>query len=217
MRRAVAAASVVFLLAGCDAPFVERATRVLVEAGDGYWETPLPFELREEGLDLADPAATGELVEAARAALDGSWTDAAITLPLTGMPDASTLPEAGAGRDDTVFVTTLDESPGRVPVLVTVEPEEGARPTSLVVSLAGATPLEGTRYAAVVTDFLRDENNSRVGRSEPFNSAWEGNDDADPALRELMLEVRAALVRDGVELHSVAGVAVFEAAAGVGP
>ncbi len=205
------------LLFGCDAPFVEYDTRVLVEPQRGYWELPLPFELREGGLDENASETDSELLEAARATLNGSWSDGAIVLPITGDIDPTTLPEDSLDRDATVYLTTLDDVPSRVPVTVELLPADGARPRLLLVRLHGAVPQPETRYALVVTDFLRDENNSRIRRSRSFNDAWEGNDGADPELRELVLELRAALVRDRVELQPIAGAAVFETDAGVRP
>lgn len=205
------------LLSACDAPFVERATRVVIEPGGDYWQLPVPFDLRADGVDADAPNAESEWASAGRATLSGSWTDAAIAVPLTGAIDPTTLPEDRLNRDATVFLTTLGSVPARVPFTLELLPADGDRPRLLVARLAGAIPTPETRYALVVTDFVRDENNSRVGRSRSFNDAWEGNDGADPDLRALALELRAALVRDGVELAFVAGAAIFETDAGVGP
>ncbi|MEO0813633.1 MAG: hypothetical protein AAFY60_12275 [Myxococcota bacterium] len=204
-------------LTACDAPFVERGTRILIEPGGGFWEQPLPFDLRVDGLDPDAPEAVGELFDAAVATLDGSWSGAAIVVPHTGVLGTETFPEDTLDRDATVYLMTLNDSPARVAVTLEVEPEDGERPRSLVARLAGATPEPNTRYALIVTDFVRNENNSRIGRAEAFNAAWEGIEDADPDLRELALEVRAALVRDGVDLAPIVGTVVFETGAEVRP
>lgn len=144
--------------------------------------------------------------------LGGAFTNPTVIVPLSGRIDVSTLPEPGAPRNASVFLlsySTLDQ----VPIETKFE-KHGENPESEfwleAESIEGMAP---GRYALVVTDEVLDLNGQRVGREPAFHAAFENDRDAEPNLRETLLELRAVLVRDRRELALVAGAVVFSVAA----
>lgn len=217
MLRPLLASAVFSLAFGCGVHFEERDFRALYRPGGEFWQAPLPTATRDEALDRGASSASGLLFDAASALLSESWSNGAVVFPVTEDVRQGSLPEDGAGvpRFASVFMLDL-ETDGRIPIVVDVEAlPDGGR--AIVVRPDGVAPAANRRYAAILTDDVLDADRGRLGRSEAFNSAFELEDDAEPALRTMLREVRAALVRSGFELPRVACAAVFETEVTVAP
>lgn len=206
-------------LLACDAGLIERTVRVSYDLNSGFWAQPLPSLTREDSLDATAPEARGELFDAAARTVRQREGQGWIVMPLTGEVQRDTLPVfPSLRRDASVFVLDIDAS----------SPEQGRRIPSEVRSLEGSErdqagpglvieiELEELRpdtlYATVVTDQVLSSANERIGRSETFHAAFEGNSDGNERLIELLNELRGTLVADGVELQVVAGAALFRSA-----
>ncbi|MEO1171887.1 MAG: hypothetical protein AAFX94_07515 [Myxococcota bacterium] len=136
-----------------------------------------------------------------RVQLDGAFESGVFTVPLNGPVDESFLPEDGAPRNGSLYLLSFDRE--QIPVSV--------RTSGSDVRVTPEMTLTGDRrYVLVITDAIRDLNNSRIGRERAFHDAYEGEDDADPDLRASLLEVRALLVQDRRELTPVVGVVFAE-------
>lgn len=138
-----------------------------------------------------------EFVERLTRVQPGTFEDGVFIVPLNRPVQEQSLPEEGAARDASIYLLSFD----REQVPVTVETVES------MILVTPLSPLEmGEAYALVVTDAVRNEVGSRIGRERDFHDAYVGEDGADPALRASLLEVRALLVRDRRELTPVVGV-----------
>lgn len=201
---------------GCDDTFVERGIQARFELNGGFWEQPLPNATRAGQLDEDQAEAQGSLFEAAQRLVGVGFEDGAIVVPLSGEALQRTLPEPPSlGRNSSVFLMDIDlDSPERglrLPIEVTQLNSEDAGPVGpgLLIEPMEAASRANTLYAVVLTDSILGTQNSRLGRSEDFHDAFEDNNDRDPALRDLLLELRAALVADQVELQTIANAAIF--------
>ncbi|MBL8955273.1 MAG: hypothetical protein JNK82_31150 [Myxococcaceae bacterium] len=206
MRRALLMATAVV---ACGPAYPERATKVRFDPQGTFWDLPLPSEqraARPEAFALPRwPAMRGERVTSwlrdCEALLGDTahWgTNAGVFFDFTGEVDVSSLAAPGA-----VFFVDVDpaspERGRRFPLTVERAPAgDRFSPATLVAVLPvpGFPRRSKTKYAAVVTDRVRDAAGEPVGRTRALHEALEG-----------MTGLRDVLTRD--ELAGVAGAAVF--------
>ncbi|MEM6731056.1 MAG: hypothetical protein AAF658_05845 [Myxococcota bacterium] len=205
MKRYVYALAGCWVLLACDAPLVDRALQQRFELDEGLLSQPTPSVFRANNRVSAIPA----LADAVERLSLGDWSDAALLVPFT--TEITNLPEDSLDRRAPIFLLRLTEVPQRV----AVEYEPQKVEDSLVVVVRPTDPADGLpgRYALVLLDDLLARGTNRLGRAQLFHDAWEDNDDADSTVRTVLLELRAALIRDGIDLATVGGAAIFD----VGP
>jgi len=220
----VRAALALVLLAGCvaPAPWVERSVQVRWDAdGTDFWDLPLPSDARRgpDGIaDLTaypggdeDPLVAMWLAAATARTADGWGVNSGVTVVLSSVLDATSLPADGAptlAADSPVYLIDVDpESPWRgerIPLRVRYSGIESRFSPGFALT---AMPVFGfarqptTQYALVLTDGLRGFDGEPVGRSEAFHEAWEAGEGFESA--------RAAVAEFGGDVDGVVGAAVF--------
>lgn len=233
----VAALALSLLACGGDAAFVERDTRLHFDPAEGrFWSLPFPSDAREQTDGSYDferfPAYGGDSPLAGSNQLLGMWLDVAearvrdgfglsagVFFTTSGALDPSSLPASPADTMSlgaSVFLVDIDESSperGRafpLDVAFFAAGDRYAPPNLLALRpVFGYTRRPSTRYAAVVTDQVRDAAGAPLGRSAAFHAAFEGLDGADPALVESLRGLRRFLEAQGASPERVVGATVF--------
>lgn len=238
-RTLTAATLLALALPGCGGgvDFVARETRLTFEPAAGrFWSLPFPSDAREQSDGSYDferfPAFGAETPVARSNPLVGMWLDVAkarvrggfgpsggVFFTTSGPLDPSSLPASPAaslGLESSVFLVDIDDdSPERgrflpLDVAFLTEGDRFAPPNLLAARLVfGYTRRPSTRYAAVVTDAVRDAAGAPLGRSEAFHAAFEGEDGADAALVSGFQRLRALLEEAGLDPARVVGATVF--------
>lgn len=149
--------------------------------------------------------------------LDGFGLTSPVYFFIEGVVDPGSLPwSPEASLEDTASVFLLDVDTNsadafrRVPVQVSWQADLGA---VVLAPAAGHALFPGRRYAAVLTDRVRDESGAALGASARYatvRDAERGLDDAiDQRLRASHAPVLETLERRGLERTRIAGLAVF--------
>ncbi|MGE0870319.1 MAG: hypothetical protein AB7P03_17265 [Kofleriaceae bacterium] len=166
---------------------------------DDFYALPFPNDVyrRDDGtLDLARVPANGTIVPqivAAAESLDGFGLNQAMFARFDGALDAESLPTPSEWLDDDASIYLIDVDPEsaergqRVPIIVRfrVDPGETIGDNSLVARpFPGFGLTEGTTYALVITNRVRDRSGEPIAASDTFATLLgSGGDDAIRAAR----------------------------------
>ncbi len=209
--------------------WVERPTQFrFAPAAGGFWDLPIPSDLRREDdgtfdLDKWPGAVNATLVmwlDTADARLADGWgLTAGVMNTFTGAIDPGSLPaDPAASLADGASVYLLDIDPAsaeygkRYPLNLEWEGTAiGLSEPNTLVSLPafGFVRRPHTSYALVVTTNVLDAAGEPIGRSEAFHRAFEGEPQADPDAAAHLAPLRSALTELGLDPDEVAGAAVF--------
>lgn len=178
---------VLVVLAGCGSGFVERPTQVRYEPGsDDFWAMPLPSDERLQADGSYDlerfpgkrTALSAMWLKAADKRMRGGWsTTSGVFFTTSAAVDPATL------TDESAYLLSLDDG-ARVPLSAREFTADAGslRPANLV----GLIPVLGfprrplTRYAAVLTDAVKDVSGVPLGRSAAFHDAFTRGDGFAP-------------------------------------
>ncbi|MBL4686172.1 MAG: hypothetical protein JKY37_16380 [Nannocystaceae bacterium] len=208
--------------------YMPRPTQIVFDPAGGWWDLPIPSDLRveEDGTWDLDkwPEVNSALINMWLAATDtrlvGGWgVGMGVLVRASGAIDDASLPGDGAPSTElgaSMYLLDVDpDSPERGrrlpirPRYRSEAPRFGAANTIMAMPVFGFTRRSSTQYALVVTEGLLDVSGEPVGRSRPFHDAWVGAPDAEPATIENLAPLRATLEAEGINPATIVGAAVF--------
>ena len=228
MRSLTLSLSCLLIFGGCDPAWEERPTQAHWDPSGGFWDLPMPSDLRIESDNTWDferwpgdwnAAMVAMWLEAGEEALQGKWgLSSGVFVTLSGELKPSTLPASAAAsieKGSSVYLIDIDASSSergkRFPVEVSFDPVGDIYvPANRLAALPapGFVRRPNTRYALVVTDAVTDATGQPLGRSKAFHDAFEQIEGPAQALTNFA-ELREALKADDEPLDQVVAASVF--------
>jgi len=171
------------LIGACDSPSGTQAMFAVEQPGDDYYALPFPNDIHRKAdgsLDLSLFPTNSQLVDSYRAAaetLDGFSMNAAISSRFTAALDPASLPDPAGSLDPSasVYLLNVDGTSAhygtRTPIIATYRDDKTNTigPNRLVVRPYPGFGLdEGTTYALVITNKVKDTGGAAIVRAPEF-------------------------------------------------
>ena len=216
------------LTTGCDPAWEERETQARWDPNGGFWDLPMPSDLRIDGDETWDlerwpgdwnAALVAMWLEAGEESLQGKWgLSSGVFIVTTGQIQPDSLPATAAASltdASSVFLLDVDansnERGKRFPLEVSFDDQGDLyAPANILAALPapGFVRRPNTRYALVVTDSVLDTAGNPLGRSKAFHDAFE-DIEGDEQARNDFKALREALTESSFNLDRVVAATVF--------
>ena len=216
------------LTIGCNPAWEERATQARWDPAGGFWDLPMPSDLRMDNDNTWDlerwpgdwnAALVAMWLEAGEESLRGKWgLSSGVFIVTTGRLKAESLPATAAASitdGSSVFLLDIDtnsnERGKRFPLEVSFDAQGDLyAPPNILAALPapGFVRRPNTRYALVVTDSVVDTEGNSLGRSKAFHNAFEDIEGDDQARKDFKA-LREVLAESNVDLDRVVAATVF--------